>query len=90
MLWQTDAVEPIDSPKKGPPKKVSGRGDAVKVKTEPEDEPTTSKSAGKAGKAKSGGKKGKSGAEENGSEGKEIGRKWLFTANWTTRYTFHC
>ncbi|XP_052061319.1 poly [ADP-ribose] polymerase 2-like [Mytilus californianus] len=71
---QSDAVEPIDSPKKVAPKRVSSRGDAVKVKVEPEDEPMTSKSAGKGkGKAaKSGRKKGKSGADENGSEGKEM------------------
>jgi hypothetical protein len=70
-----DAIDAIDSPKKEPPKKVSGRGDAkVKVKEEVDDEPTTSKSSGKGKAAKKGGKKGKSGKEENDTEEKEVGK----------------
>lgn len=70
----SDAVDAIDSPKKAPPKKVSGGGDASKVKVKEEvddDEPATSKSAGK-GKAAKSGKKGKSGKEANGTEEKEM------------------
>jgi hypothetical protein len=68
-------IDAIDSPKKEPPKKVSGRGDAkVKVKEEVDDEPTTSKSSGKGKAAKKGGKKGKSGKEENDTEEKEVGK----------------